>query len=663
MTDKLTTYFVVDPTIAFNNEKHNLFVVNGHQQSYNQITFTNPSFQSIQTANVVIASTQALCRDSYFRLKFQVQCAATPQNGATNCLTLNAFGFKSNPFMRMLNSLQVVLGNYTDNIVNIYQFHDLLDRWMHNSWSSISFWSGSCTNPDRCIDWQSFYNTNLNPLGNYLNQSFGNHVVGQAPRTDRLSVISNPAGAGTFKLRCDILCPMISSVFSSNMQQRLAIARVGTFIINLSFLQDVSKMFALNPYFTSITEGTFILDPTVAMTLQYFYHTVDVSDIDVPLQCLETVQYQVFYENANAVASQTQASYTSTQRTYSINPQYLFYAMRQPFPTTQALTVATPDVYLPIQQLSTTYLRPNVLVANTDDMQIYDFSIVNGLRASYIEFSGGIRDSSGALYPIPAPLVQGGQFDATQEIFLNASPAVIDPVKQLMTGADWSSAAGMTSNLASGFTHTTTITYYNQTSGSITPVFVLLSVTPTALYEISPGNWVNSSYVINPATVEERAGTVSSLAEAQLFDPNGAGFFSSLKNLASKALNKANEYGLIDKALSYAPKFVDKSLDYISSQKGERGLLGKIGDLASKHGDKLRHFVDSKVSEARGHGLDEFDVAKLRGEMIYGMHPDLAREVYNYHMKNLSGGQVISREHLQNATNYRNLSMADKLRK
>ncbi len=676
MTSQLETEFIVDPRIDYEKVKKNVFVVNGKQTMNYQITFNPPGFSTSPTQTIVIPSGQSLLRNCYFRMQGVISITATPAGGATNVLTPGAFGLSSNPFYRMLNTLSVTIGGYQDNITLCYKMCDILDRTRNSFWTDWSYWSGSSVLPDCCVNFQDVFNTIKNPLANYFTQ--GNGDLTQT-RTSRISVLTNPVGAGTATLQYDLVVPVLSSVLSTRLNDRIGIARAGTLQVQLTFLTDASNMVSINPEFTTVGDGESI---TATMTnLQMNYQTIDTSDQNIPLQVYDSYQITYLSEDVNggqAIAPGSNYSFTCQQRSWQTNPSVILCGTRPKRSNlNQAANSALPSWFGAPTDIQINYVKTNAFVCNFD-RQLYETSLKNGVNIDYPSFQGGIYNTaSSAILPIPCPTVTGGPNNGLQACTLSGSFLAFDPVRDLQTGDSYASSHGMNgSSMSSGYTWTSTYSFFNQSQTPTAFEWFIITITPMQFKEISPSQFIKTNYEIDPTTVERVIATdsMNTLAMAQAAEEGlwGGNWFThafrkvghafkhgydGLKHAAKAVGHFAREHeGQILKGLE---KFGNSALSEIP---GVGPALAQAAQYAEQYGPQIKKALEKAKGLGYGYGLDEFDVAKMQGRDVCGLNPDFAREVYQHYCRSLQGGKMVSRQEIQNTIDRNTGSMRSKLR-
>ena len=651
MTEHLETEWVYDPRIDFSKTKKNAFVCNGRQTNIYQMVFSGATFNNVPTQTVVIPSNQALLRTAFFRMQGSLVINGTIPIGAPNANLLQpgGFGLRSSAMYKVMNTLSVNLGGALDNITLVSQMSDLLDRTRRFFWNDWTFWSGASVLPDMCVSYQDVYNTVKSPLNNYLSQGNGDLLQ---PRTSRISLTANTATQAT--VYYDLVVPVLSSFLSGRLNDRLGLVRAGTFQVQISFLTELGNMMSIDPAFSTITTITGTID---ALTLNY--QTIDVSDQNIPLQCYDAFQLTYWSEACPAVASGATGRYTSIQRSWQINPYTILCGVRPQKASTTGAIVATPEWWLPIQTISINYIDTNSFVCNYD-RQLYETSLENGIGCDFNQYAGGIQSVNGLL-PIACPTIQYGSRAGESSFFLGGAPIALDPVRNLQTGKSYMDSHGMQStSLQSGYTFTANVSYINQSYASVTPEFVTVILQPMQFKEISPGQFIKTSYEINPANVTHVKSTITHLTEYEAsMDLLGGFNFGKLLSSVGNVARKGAAF------LRENPGFVAGIADQIaqSGLPGVSKLAGHVSNAAQRYGPHIQAALEH--TKQYGYGAqDDFEIARLRGEKICGLDPMYAKEIFQEYMKQQQkGGGMISRDEIRGDIDRNTQSMRSKLRK
>jgi hypothetical protein len=637
MTDQLSTQWQYDPRIDYSKTKENSFVVNGRQTNCWQITFNDPTFSSAPNQSIIIPANQSLLRNAFFRAQGQLTLTGTVPVGApnTDLLYPGAFGLRSNALMRCIQSIQVTLGGCSDTVNLISQFIDALDRSRRWFWTDWSYWSGSAILPDCCVSYTDLYNTIRSPLANYLTQGNGDLLQ---TRTSRINVVSTSPTQGI--LNYDLVVPVLSSVLSGRLNDRLGLVRAGSFQVQLAFTGQPESMLSIDPAFATISN----VSGTIS-SLVLNYQTIDVSNQNIGLQVYDAFNIAFYNEPIGSVASGALGRYSSIQRSWQVNPMTIICGVRPIYPTTAGSICVKPDFWCPIQTLGVNYINTNSYV-NNFDAQIYETSLLNGIGVDYNTFAGGIKSGS-TLLPIPCPAVVAGPRAGETDFFLGGSPIALDPVRDLQSGLSYADSHGMPSSaLQSGFTFTANVSFINQSYSTENLEFITLVVQPMAFVEISPGMFQKRQYTINPATVTQCTSAISHLAEMN----------SSMDLLGGYSFAKLGSH------LGKAAKFVQQNPAFVSGVANQLAMTGvpglsHIGKYASQYGPAIQAALS-------GHGAgDEFEIARLRGEKIAGFEPMQAKAIYDEYRKSLTGGGEISRQQISAEIDKNSRSMKSKLQR
>lgn len=651
MTEHLDTEWTYDPRIDFSKTKKNAFVVNGRQTNIYQMVFSGATFNNVPTQTIVIPSNQALLRTAFFRMQGSLVINGTIPVGAPNANLLQpgGFGLRSNAMYRVMNTLSVNLGGALDNITLVSQMIDLLDRTRRFFWNDWTFWSGSSVLPDMCISYQDIYNTIKSPLNNYLSQGNGDLLQ---PRTSRISLTANTPTQAT--IYYDLVVPVLSSFLSGRLNDRLGLVRAGTFQVQVSFLTELGNMMSIDPAFSTITSITGAID---ALTLNY--QTIDVSDQNIPLQCYDAFQVTYWSEACPAVAAGATGRYTSIQRSWQVNPYTILCGVRPQRPTTTGAIVAQPDWWLALQTLSVNYIDTNSFVCNFD-RQLYETSLENGIGVDYNQFAGGIQSTAGLL-GISCPTIQYGARAGQTKFFLGGAPIALDPVRNLQTGKSYMDSHGMQStSLQSGYTFTANLSYVNQGYDTVTPEFVMVIIQPMQFKEISPSQFIKTSYEINPANVTHIKSTITHLCEYEAsMDLLGGFSFGKLLSSVGSVARKGAQF------LRENPGFVAGLADEIAQQgiPGVSRVARHVSNAAERYGPHVQAALEQTKRFGYG-GADEFEVARMRGEKIAGLDPMYAKQIYTEYMASQQkGGGMISRDEIRADIDRNSQSMRSKLRR
>ena len=572
MTDKAKTVVVRDKRIAFDIERQNILNVGGHFVSYNTVSF--PNFTGLTTGGSVSVSfsdTQALCRSLTFHWYGQANITVVPNCGPqgaavpvnTTCVLPGSLALASNPFYKVLQSIQYTIGGNSQVWSNVSDTVDLMARVRRGNYTSWTFLSGTSQLTDIGNDFVSLYNSNANVLGNFRDMVPGQleELRGNCIRINVNPTVlagQNPPATQVIQVSFDIYAPFTYGVFNSAQHDAPAIVRPNSLQFQLSPNSKVFKMFKYAP-----------LAPTAAITnvaitsstLNLIYMTIDITNY-IPNERMlygsYTVDYTAQSGNVN-VAAGGQALATINQVSFSHQPELILLGCRIITDKDTIAGCSVPDRYLPITAATINYQQNNVLNLSAGGYQqtqgacytpefqriLYDISRRNGLTQSWSEFAG-LNISGGDAYSIlPGQYHTCGSF------------LVLSPGRDLLSADSILTAPGMAAS-GNGFNFSGSIGIANNTTQNLVAAdleIVIIRIVPQKFYEVSLGNYMQTDLTPEMGSVVE---VVDNSKEEDLQDnlikkPVGGNFFKDFAKGFTKAIKEGAKY--TEKGLKLADKY------------------------------------------------------------------------------------------------------------
>lgn len=572
MAERAKTVVLRDKRIAFDTEKQNILNVGGHFVSYNTVSF--PNFTGLTTGGSVSVSfsdTQALCRNLTFHwygtanITLVPNCG--PQGQAVPINTVSALpgslALASNPFYKVLQSIQYTIGGNSQVWSNVSDTVDLLSRVRRNNYTNWTFYSGTSQMTDVGNDFINFYNSNANPLGIYRDQVPGQleELRGNCIRINVNPAVQqgqNPGATAVVQVSYDIYAPFSYGVFNTAQHDAPAIVRPNSLQFQLSPNSKVFKMFKYAP----LVPGAVIQNVTItSSTLNLIYMTMDITNF-IPNERMLYGSFAVDYTaqsgNIN-LAANAQGLTTINQVSFSHQPELILVGCRLIADKDTIAGCSQPDRYLPIVSATINYQQNNVLNLSgglyqqtqgacvTPEYQriLYEISRRNGLSQSWTEFAG-LNVSGGDQYSVtPSQYHTCGAF------------LVLSPSRDLLSAESIQTAAGMSAS-GNGFNFSGSISISNNSGGNITSSdyeIVIIRVVPQQFYEVSLGNYMQTDLSVDMSSVKEMVDNSSEqdMTQGLIKKPAGGSFWKDFGKGFVKAFKEGPKY--IEKGLDAAQKY------------------------------------------------------------------------------------------------------------
>lgn len=575
MAENAKTVILRDKRIAFDVERQNILNVGGHFVSYNTVSF--PNFTGLTTGGSVSVSfsdTQALCRSLCFHWYGQANITLVPNSVAqgtaaalpTVCVLPGSLALASNPFYKVLQSIQYTIGGNAQVWSNVSDTVDMLSRVRRNNYTAWTFLSGTAQMTDIGNDFVNFYNSNANVLGNFRDMPPGNleELRGNCIRINvnpQINQGAQPPASAVIQVSFDIYAPFTYGVFNSAQHDAPAIVRPNSLQFQLSPNSKVFKMFKYAPLqATSAITNVAI----TSSTLNLIYMTIDITNFIPNERMLYgsfTVDYTSQSGNVN-VAAGAQALTTINQISFSHQPELILLGCRIIADKDTIAGCSVPDRYLPITAATINYQQNNVLNLSAGGYQqtagacytpefqriLYDISRRNGLSQSWTEFAG-LNVSGGDQY------VNG----ATTQYHTCGSFLVLSPGRDLLSADSIATAPGMAAS-GNGFNFSGSIGIANNTTSNLTAAdyeIVIIRVVPQRFYEVSLGNYMQTDLAIDMTSVKEVVdmSTEEDLQGSLIKKPMGGSFWKDFGKGFKMVFDKAVKYGpkIVDAAQKYGP--------------------------------------------------------------------------------------------------------------
>ena len=612
-TESLTTVSLVDERVRFHEDKALVAVVGGRQVSSYSLAFpgsANPGTNLSASTN--ISNTQALVRNAYFQYSGNFSISIVPASNANNglaCVTPGRVGLSNMPFYRIVNSIQMTLGQSTFTWNNVNTSIDLISMLKDNFAVDYTWGSQTVKMPDNCFKFADFFTSNRNVLASYGSQDLG---VAPSPRSTLLTFTAvanftddtNPAIAtGTF----DICTPFMMAPFASGPEARNAFVRPSLLTLNVVTISDPSQMFSFcttgTPYAVAGTP-TFTVSNCACV---FNYQTIDISErIPQELQCYRSY-YWDFTSQPLTVNADGPVQISINQLNMSIQPELICMCVR---PLSSNWTPIKPHCTYPIYSVNLNYVNSQALVVNGSvpgtvgdsgiQRFLYDLSLKNGLSYCDLnQFMGTSVGFSASTASLTA-LASGGML-------------VLSPAYDLQSSKSIYTSAGTAAGSDGGYLLSGNITANFPAGSRVLSVgaaadtqfeLIILRLIPQQLFEVSQGAYQQTSIRVNGSEVIDYNATGHDLQsmEAAAEEISGSGLLSDIVSKAKSAYSKGRDL------YSKGREVVGKVATFISDRAPAiQGFLD-----TTKYGSEGAQALDF-IKKLKGHGLsDEEIIIELR---------------------------------------------------
>jgi hypothetical protein len=478
----LQTLVVKDRRIDFGLPKECVTLVGGKHVNYTNQSFQMSSLGSGASLSATISDTQALLRTSYLKFSATVNVSGTTSyGGATGILQYGYFGLNSNPLWKIINNVQLTLGNYSNTTSNVNTTIDLQTRVRKSQYVDWSLYGAAATVHDNVrVNYNEIALTNKSVFSAWYAGSLG-HTLNS--RLSRINVVQSglTGGAGTAAITVDIIQPLnCISPFIANNDPRQALVRPGSITFTINTISDALQLFSCGS--TGTTALSLVSVTNIA--LDWVYATIDIADQlpNLPPQVYPAYKWDYNLQTVNLPTQQGMNTVNINQVVFSTQPELIIIACRPQF---AARTVFTPNYYYPIVGCNLNYNESNVLnisgscTSTTTTPQVallYQLCLKNGLDMDFDTWTA--RDISGGLTTSPnaPPLSLAGGF------------IVINPL-DLLNAKNPASAAGTTA-FGAGLNFSGTLNIYNPDASTPTCDLVILRFCPQEFVDQGMGSYI-----------------------------------------------------------------------------------------------------------------------------------------------------------------------------
>ena len=573
----LTTLVVKDRRIDFALPKECVTLVGGKHINYTNQSFQMSSLGSGASLSVTIADTQALLRTSYLKFSCVVNVSGTTSfGGATGILQYGYFGLNSNPLWKLINNIQLTMGNYSNTTSNINTTIDLQTRYRKSQYVDWSLYGAAATVHDNVRNYNTIALTNKSVFSAWYAGSLGHSLNSRLSRVN-ITQSALTAGAGTAAITVDIVQPLnCISPFIANNDPRQAIVRPGSITFTINTISDALQLFSCGTTGTS----TLTLVSVTNLALDWVYSTIDIADQlpSLPPQVYPAYKWDYNLQTINLSVAQGMNTININQIVFSTQPETIMIVCRPQF---ASRTVFTPNFYYPIVGCNLNYNESNVLnisgscTSTTTTAQVallYQLCLKNGLDMDFDTWCA--RDISAGLTTSPnsPPIPLAGGF------------LLINPI-DLLSSKDPASSAGTTA-FGAGLNFSGTINIYNPDNTTPTCDLVILRFCPQEFIDQGMGSYIQCDVRPNLSNMRMLKDPYIDYNIVNSSDITGGGFLDQLRNAAKIGLAYAQENP--DKVLA-AAKFAHGHAKNFFGRRGGRMIEDSdVESIIDKNSSSMR---------------------------------------------------------------------------
>lgn len=397
MSDNKRVVRVVDTRLEANSENQVTYVVEEGPAIANYTPSTAISHSNQNTVFNLNNIADRTCRDSRLVMDMTVTLTLNITSpGAGSAITADNFGLKQWPLNRGIQSVQHQI-NQASYTLQTARMIDSIARL--NAFSADSDFYEN-TQPDVIDSYLNATGTNLTPIGGYTNTLQGDGVF--KPRSLNYTLTGNTfSGVATQNVvvTCKLYEPLITPFNNISAKNRRGLYAITGEIINIQWVGDLTKMFALymNPGWTLNSSSVSL--GTTASLLAIYLTPPESYFAEIPPQSVYPyTDYQPFTQDVGSVAAGASVQVNTPVCTFTNVPNKILVYARL---SDSAVTMATPDKYLTLTNLNVTFDNGLPQLSTCSTRQLWDISTRNSLvmpPACFQQLALNPYASSGVLY-------------------------------------------------------------------------------------------------------------------------------------------------------------------------------------------------------------------------------------------------------------------------
>ncbi|HDZ16736.1 hypothetical protein LCGC14_0704740 [marine sediment metagenome] len=370
---------VIDPEINSGQDPAIGILIGSDRVDYRTISSTNSTASSLGFS-IRPPSNVYMSRKVLLRMRVTLTFTGTAPIGQ-NLLSTGFDSFRSWPLATIMENLQIKLNGRSFSIPQ----RDLVKAlmWVNSKENQMEkTWSTTPTMLDQSQEYSDLTNFVRNPLGGY----------GESPEDAQMprggfvyeSVINTNTDATIVAILTE---PLMISPNSWQKGNDLGYFYLQTYDVDINWSSDLNRMWshALNPGVVIDTINV-ALDTNPKLLVKYMNPNSAFSQIPnmISIPFSEIARFKTDQSVLMTPLTDPQIAISSDIELQSIPASLIIFAKRR----NSEDTFLTTDTFLGITNLSITWNSVSGLLAGSDQRQLYQLSVQNGLEMSFSQFSG-----------------------------------------------------------------------------------------------------------------------------------------------------------------------------------------------------------------------------------------------------------------------------------